>query len=329
LSQQIVVLVLAGGIEALNGLLLLLDERFRVIVHLDAKTNANDIELPPHASFTEARFEVFWGGFNMMLAVREMIDTAYRVSPTFCRAVMITGDTLPLLSSNALETALLDDRREYIGLYEVLDDPGLRGLSMQEGRDRSDGTVRAWRFRNFTYLDDTLLSPRSRDDVMRKYGVSEKTADYLRGNAETIAHTILARLPPRPPLYEKFYYGESWWTLTRAALDLVIDEMHAETHVAYFRFLQVPDEHFIQTLLGNKQRAPSSLGRHVAGTPVFVDHADPERYRFGRDALTAGKFRQAASTGRHLFARKFDPELAPDVALAIAEGRYFSDILGA
>ena len=328
MDQKIVVLVLASRMDALRGLLLLLDARFRVIVHLDAKIEADAGDLPPHDSFTQARFEVFWGGFNIMLAILEMIDTAYRVVPGFRRAVLITGDTLPLLPSDALEAVLLDEWREHIGLYEVADDPSLHGLSLEQGQRRTGGDVRAWRFQNATCFDDALLSPRTRRHVMQKYGVSEHTADHLRGNATKLVDAITARLPPRPALYDRFYYGESWWALTRAALDLVVDEMHAEAHVEYFRFLQVPDEHFIQTLLGNKRRALASLGRDTVGTPVFVDHGDPERARFGRDALTAEKFRRAASTGRHLFARKFDPELMPDIAAAIAEGRYFSDILG-
>ncbi len=328
MGQQIVILVLASKPEALNGLLLLLDTRFRIIIHLDAKADLDAIELPPHASFTDTRFEVFRGGFNMMLAVREMIDTAYRVAPKFRRAVLITGDTLPLLACDRLAAALLDQHREYIALYEVPNDISLRGLSMEEGQRRTEGRIMPWRFQNATYLDDTLLSPKSHQEVMQKYGVDENTANYLRGSARRIVEAIAVRLPPRPHLYNKFYYGESWWALTRAAVDLIIDDMHTEIHVDFFRFLQVPDEHFVQTLLGNKQRSLTSLGRQIVGAPVFVDHEDPERARLGRDALTAAKFRHAAGTGRHLFARKFDPELAPDVAGAIAEGRYFSDILG-
>ncbi len=327
-SQQVVILVLASRIEALRGLLLLLDARFRVIIHLDAKTDASGLALPAHASLTDVRFEVYWAGFSMFLAIREMIDTAYRVAPGFRRAVMLSGESLPLCPSDALEAVLLDERREHIDLYEIPNDPGLRGLTMAEVQRQANGNIMAWRFQNASYLDDALVSPRSHHEVMQKYGVSGHTADYLRGNAMKIADGILARLPPRPALYDRFYYGASWWALTRAAIDLVIDEMHAQAHVEYFRFLQAPDEHCIQTLLGNKQRALSSLGRQVVGTPVFVDHGDPQRGSFGRDALTAEKFRQAAGTG-HLFARKFDPELTPDIAIAIVEGRYFSDIVGA
>ena len=60
-KHRIVILVLANKPAALRGLLRLLDERFRIIIHLDAKTDATDIELPAHASFTAVRLPIFWG----------------------------------------------------------------------------------------------------------------------------------------------------------------------------------------------------------------------------------------------------------------------------
>ena len=328
MDQRVVFLVLASKVPALRGLLGLLDERFRIIIHLDAKADPDGFVLPPHASFTDTRLPIFWGGFNIMLAVREMLDTAYRVTPGFRRAVLITGDTLPLLPPERLETALMSEAREHIHLVEVPNDPSLRGLTMQEAQRRSGGSILPWRFQNFTHLDDEMLSPRSRDDFMRKYGLGDNSADHLRGTAERVIATLLSQMPARPPLYNKLYYGESWWALSRSSMDLIIDDLHEKVHEEYFRFLQVPDEHFIQTLLGNKSRALSSLSRQMVGSPVFVDHSDPVRSAFGRDALTAEKFRAAAATGRYLFARKFDPELTPDLASAVANGQFFSDVVG-
>ncbi len=164
-DHRIVVLVLANKAAALRVLLRLLDKRFRIIIHRDAKTDATGIELPAHASFTAVRLPIFWGGFNIMLAIREMLDEAYRVAPDFWRAVLLTGDTLPLLPDR-LEAELLDEVREYIQLTEVPNDPSLRGLRMQEAQAR--GSLLAWRFQNFTYFDDEMLSPRSRNEFIRK-----------------------------------------------------------------------------------------------------------------------------------------------------------------
>ena len=261
-----------------------------------------------------------------MLAVREMLDEAYRVAPDFQRAVLLTGDTLPLLPPDRLEVALLDEVREYIQLIEVPNDPTLRGLRMQEAQTR--GSLLEWRFQNFTYLDDEMVSPRSRAEFIRRYGVDENTANYLRGEAEKITLKLTSQLLPRAPIFSRFYYGESWWGLTRSSVDLIIDDLHAQVSVEFFQLLQVPDEHFVQTVLGNKRRALQSANRQIVGSPIFVDHLDPVRSSFGRDALSAARFRDAALSGRHLFARKYDPELMPDVAAAVASGCFFSDIVG-
>lgn len=314
MAHKVVLLVLAHHAEALGGLLSLLDGRFRILVHFDAKAGPAP-PLPPHASVINARLPIFWGGYNMMRAVRALIDEAYATTPGFRSAVLLTGDTLPLLAPAALEAALLDGG-ERIDLIEVANDPALRGLSMAEAESRH--AIMAWRFQNHTAWDDELLSPKSRAETAAKYAIGPDTADHLRGTAERIATEALGLLPPRPPLFARFYYGASWWALSRQALDLVADDLHGPLHDAFFRFLQVPDEHMIQTILGNKRRG---LGACVIGrTPVFVDHTDPERARLGGDALDMAGFRRAADAG-YLFARKYRPGRFTDLDAAVAEGR--------
>ncbi len=313
--------------KPLPGLFKLLDRRFRCFVHYDARCDMSEVmALPPHVSFIRERFRVFWGGFSMMLAIRALIDEAYRAAPDFARAILISGDSLPLFPGDALEGLLADERREYIGLAEVANDPGLRGMPMME-RPEAD-RVLPWRFQNFSFGDDELANPRTLRDVMSRYGVSETIASHLRGSAQAMIGAILGTYPPRPRLYETFYYGEAWWALTRGALDLIVDDLHDARHVEFFRLMQVPEEHFVHTLLGNRQRALMSLGRQIVCSPVFVDHGDPARSEPDRDALSAEGFRRARAAGPYLFARKFDPDRSPEIADAIEAGTYFSGING-
>jgi hypothetical protein len=84
----------------------------------------------------------------------------------------------------------------------------------------------------------------------------------------------------------------------------------------FFRYIQVPDEHMIQTVLGNR---PDALGgRASVGTPISrgVDTVD-----------SAGLRAAAAAGGQILFARKFSPEAAPEVAGAIRAGTYETSVL--
>ena len=323
-----VVLVLAHKTKPLEGLLRVLDPRCRIIIHLDAKSPAPPYDLPPHASVLDTRLEIFWGGFSMFLAIRALVDEAYRVAPGFGRAILISGDSLPVVSGDRLHEILADQTREYIGLCEIPNNNRLHGLSPEEARSLCGGSILPWRFQNFCFYDNVLLNPGTLEAVQRRYDVVKDTASYLRGSAKEIAEQFARSLPPRADLYQAFFYGEAWWALTRAALDLVIDDIHAPAHVEFFRFLQAPEEHFIHTVLGNKRRALQALGRQIVCSPVFVDHDDPARSSFGRDALPAAGFRAARRSGPYLFARKYDPDLAPDLAAAIAEGRYFESLAG-
>jgi hypothetical protein len=79
----------------------------------------------------------------------------------------------------------------------------------------------------------------------------------------------------------------------------------------------------IQTVLGNR---PELLGgRAVVGSPMWSDQGR----RTGRvDTLGLAEFRAAAAQGNQvLFARKFDPDAAPDVAAALRAGGYESEVL--
>lgn len=329
MGQKIVVCVLANKPLAVQGLIDVLDDRFSVIIHMDAKVDLSkyDLRLPPHCSMLQERHAVFWGGFNMCRAMVAMIDAAYQTVPTFERIVMVTGDTLPTVGLDFLEAALLDASKEYIHMSELPDDPTLRGIHVEESK-RRHGSVHPWRFQNFVYSDDELQSGRSREETMRKFGIPENRVDYVRGSVHRIARELLARMPPRPPLYEKPFTGASWWALSRQALNLIIDEMHAPSHQEFFRYLEVPDEHFFQTLLGNKHRALQSMGKTATGPLVYVDYANPARAEFkGKDFLPLDGFRETYAKHGKMFARKYDPEQSPDIAAAIEGGCYFTDVV--
>lgn len=330
MSEKIVLCVLAGELGAVQGLVDLLGDRFTIIVHLDAKSSVlpEFLVRGPLVHLADQRFPIFWGGFNMCQAAIGMIDQAYRIVPDFERLALITGDTQPIVTPDALARALGDTKREYIHLQEVESDPSLRSVRMDEAHQHPGGMF-AWRFQNYVHSDDVLTSPRSRADLMRKYDVSENVAHYIAGSVSAIIQELFESFPWRTPLYSKLYYGESWWALSRAAIDLILDDLHSPIHREFFRYLHVPDEHFFQTLVGSKLIALAASGRQCVGPLVYVDHANPARRAFdGSDHLSVDRFACLEQQTDRLFARKYDPKRTPEVAAAIGEGRYFTQILG-
>jgi hypothetical protein len=276
--------------------------------------------VPHHAVLTEVRYPVFWGGINIILAIREMIDAAYRVSPNFQRAILVSGDSLPVIGLDRLEEILIDQAYEYIQLTELPNDPTLRGISVHEALKLTGPSHMAWRFQNYVFYDDELQNPFSRAEAMRKFGISENQTNYIVGSVHRFTGELLRHLPPRQEIYAKLFYGDCWWALTRAALDLIIDDIHASQHIEYFRYFQIPDEHFFHTILGNKTRALTSLGRKFLGPIV--------KRQKGDEAMGLDGFREAHEKHNALFARKYDPSRLPAVAMAIGNGRYFCDIIG-
>jgi hypothetical protein len=290
---------------------------------MDAKTElgASGLRLPGHARLIDQRLPVFWGGWSMMQATLALIDAA-RAAADFRRYVLVSGDSLPVRPLDHLEAALVDERREYIDLEEVPDDPSLAGLDEAEGTARH-GKVQPWRRYNSVYWDHRLLNPFQREAAAAHYGVAQDRMDWLRGDIARLVDTILAeRRTPCP--YPSFWHGAQWWALTGQTLAALRPELSRPEVRNWFGAIQVPDEHVFQTALANNRQW---LGdRAVVGAPMWTDHA---RRAQGKSTLDAEGFRTAAA--RHpqvLFARKFSPHDAPDVAVAIAGGHYERDVLG-
>lgn len=322
MSARIAILVLAHRPAALQFLVDLLDGRFAVFVHVDAKTDLAGIPLrvPAHVTMIEPRLEVFWGGWSMMRATFALINAA-RARGNFARYALISGDSLPVVPLHRLETVLLDGTREYVELMKVPDDPSLAGMDMEEATARH-GWVQPWRLHNPVAWDHRLLNPFQRTAAAAYYGVAQDRIDWIRGDLEWLLRSILDDLRPARP-FPSFWYGSQWWALTAETVEGLLPELARPEVQRFFRYIQVPDEHMIQTVLGNR---PELLGgRTVVGSPMWSDQGR----RTGRiDTLEVAEFRAAAAPGnRFLFARKFDPDAAPDVAAALRAGRYESEVL--
>jgi hypothetical protein len=322
MSARIAVLVLAHRPAALQYLLELLDDRFAVFVHLDAKTEPAGISLrvPGHAHLIEPRLEVFWGGWSMMRATLALIEAA-RARANFARYALISGDSLPVVPLDRLEATLLDTTREYVELVKVPDDPSLAGADMEEATRRY-GWVQPWRLHNPVAWDHRLLNPFQRTTAAAHYGIAQDRIDWIRGDLERLLRSILDDLRPARP-FPSFWYGSQWWALTAETIEALLPELARPEVQRFFRYIQVPDEHMIQTVLGNR---PELLGaRAVVGSTMWSDQGR----RTGRvDTLELAQFRAAAAQGSQiLFARKFDPDATPEVAAALRAGRYECDVL--
>lgn len=324
MRSQTAILILAHRPAALACLLRLLDHRalanrFRLFIHIDAKTDylAAGLRLPPQVTLITPRLPVYWGGWSMMRATLALIEAARGHQ----RMILISGDALPVRPLSEIDRLMSDMDTEYIELLEVQDDPTLVGADPQRAIERY-GWVQPWRRYNHVFWDHPLLNPMHAGAAAARYGVAPASMDWIRGEAEHLVREILAEIPPRAPIFERFYYGSQWWALTGATIEAMLPALRDPDIQRYFKHMQVPDEHMIQTILGNAKHLLTGVKR--LGTPMFADHP---RRAGGIDTLDLSGFRAAAASA--LFARKFDPAVTSDIAALIAEGRYWQALAGA
>jgi hypothetical protein len=319
---KIVYLVLAHKPEPLKLLMRLFGERFDCFVHVDSRVPIGPFNpvRSEKVRLIEKRTPIFWCGANMMVATLDLIETAMAAVPDFDRIALISGDSLPATTPETLEIALGALDVEFIETAEVQNDPTLRNLDPAVAVERY-GWRQPARFQTFVYWDHELLNPRDRREAAARYtGESEALRNRLRNEVETIASTILADLPPRPNLFDTFYYGSQWWAVSRDAMLAMRDQLFSDEVRNYFRYFRCPDEHFIHCVFGNnpvlkaRPRRPFMFSAHMQGGGAQELH------------LEQARLRSVYPQTKRLFARKFDPSASQDIVESIKKGRYFLDL---
>ena len=302
MSPRVAILVLAHTAAPLPYLLRALGDGFAIYLHYDARADAAALDLPRHVTAIPRR-PVHWGGWSMMQATLDLMEAARDHDVL----ALVSGDTLPLLSPDALHAALASAGPDRIEMVAVPDDPELAGQPREAAIARH-GWEQPWRFHNFVHWDDRLLNPFGAADTARHYGLPSGKADWLRGAAQHLVAEALAVAAPRPALFTRLRYGMQWWARSGDTVASLLPALRRPEVETYFRFFPVPDEHMIQTVR-------ESLHPGLASRP-----APMWRPPTGGIADTAA--RHLARDRGALFARKFDPAMAPALAKAIMAGRW-------
>ncbi len=187
--------------------------------------------LAQHAVLPDRRHRVSWGGFSVVEATLELIETALaRGKADYF--ILMSGACLPVSGSARLAERLAHEGGEYIDIMsdaEVL---------------RHD---RAGRLRHYRFYSKTL--PRA------CLGAANRLS-RLAWTRRDFADEFGA---PR--------FGSMWWCLSRPFMEWAMD--YRRTHPAYdrrFRNTETPDESYFQTLV-----SLSPFAMNVKGSLTYVD----------------------------------------------------------
>lgn len=266
-------------------------EPFRFFVHLDSKVSLEEYsrgrEWPENLEFLDQRFEIFWGGFNMVRATEALARRALREAGTEVFA-LVSDDTLPLHPADAIHRQLLSQpNRIDVGISR-----------------RNPPFFR--RFTEFFFMDSPATGARPMEVQNRSF--DEASLDAIRR---------LTLLRARGKFsFPEVWGGSQWWSLERGMLEPILDELSENTWLREsFEFCAVPDEFAFQTLYANRV---GLTARSFTG-PMLTDVTrDPSPFVFHslRDFPTIPEGK--------LFVRKIHEDSAESILLEL-QARWSND----
>lgn len=209
-------------------------------VHIDAKSDIAPFLSPSHPQvyFCSERTRVYWGEFSMVEAVLRLIERALRAPERHDYLVLLSGSDYPIRPIEELEAFLTAHAgAEFINLVSMPNDDAGKPL---------------WRLRRYKPLSG---SPASR--------VAGKAREALAKTkliaAERDHAAALHGLKP--------FGGSTWWAMSRAACEYVLDFIAREPAlVRFYRHTWIPEEGLFHTIIGN-----SPFAKRVRRNLVFTD----------------------------------------------------------
>jgi len=242
-----------------------------VYIHLDSKVNLEHYQaqlgpLDHNVQFASERHEIFWAGYSMIEATLTLISDTKKSGIPYTRVSLLSDDTMPLWHDEQL-AQWAASARDWIELR--LQPPGDLGWQ---------------RYYGFYYWDHPTTARRR---IHHQVEIDDQMIDAIRD---------LGALKQIGKKQIDVYKGSQWWSMTNETLERVLALVTGDPHLqASFRFSEVPDELYFQTLV-----VMSGFDRVLNRGPCFADWNGPPYPRtFERVSELP------AEAQHHPFARKF------------------------
>lgn len=208
------------------------------------------------------RHRCYWGRIGMVRATLELTRAALDSRERWNYASLLSGADYPIASNDAIAGFLEEHAgQEYLSFWDMRAESN--PWKHSPGRMQSDGRV-----------------------DREHFGAGRR----------------IVRLPWRRtmPFGLRPYGGSQWWTLSREALEYVV--RFSDEHPGYLRFMRgvfIPDECFVQTVLGNSRFREAIPGDDLR----YVDWDRPEP---PHPAILRSEDVDVLGRSGKLYARKFD-----------------------
>jgi len=253
--------------QLIRLILRLTSDKATFFVHVDKKTCSevheqmvNGTKHLPNVYFLK-RYRCDWGDFGHVRATMEGIHETIQRKISFDYAILLTGQDYPIKTIDQIEAFLQQHNgKSFMAHFPLPSDQWENG-----GLER----VTNWHVRMFH----------------RHYVFPKKGAVFIKRKF--------------PKGFQPFG-GSSYWCLTRDCIEYIYRFIQMNSRfVGFFRYVDVPDEIFFQTILMNSPFA----GSIVSDDCRYIEWKDPNSG--SPSILDIGDYEKIANSPK-LFARKFD-----------------------
>lgn len=250
------------GIEFLHSYVERLDAD--IYVHIDQKVFEEYSRISSPRVFYIPSRRIFWRGFSMVEATVDLIKFA-RLNGVYSHYVMISDDTLPLVSADHLKNTL-STAQDLVGIIP-----------------RNTGNLR-YRYDNFYFFDSPATE-------IRWTPVLGRIVDRTMLAALNRCERLMVRGKKPIPQY---FHGSQWMCVSEATANLLVDTFDNDEWLREsFEFSEVPDEAYFQTIIGSQ-----GVSQFVPITYVDWSGKYPPRIFSDIDSI------KQVNVGSYLFVRK-------------------------
>jgi Core-2/I-Branching enzyme len=247
-------------------------------IHVDKKTPARiyrdmvmGLQALPNVRFLK-RHECEWGGFGHVAATLEGIAEIFRTSTPFDYAILLTGQDYPIKPKRHIADFFERHRGSLFLEFFPLPTDIWHNRGRIGGMDR----IEAWHWR--------IWKRHFRFPPSHRFPIKRRFPDGFRP-----------------------FGGSSYWCLSRQCIEYVHElTMQNRDFVRFFKYVDVPDEIFFQTIVMNSPFQRMTVNDNLR----YIDWRDPAA---GGPVVLGKSDVQKLATSPKLFARKFDARIDAEV----------------
>lgn len=202
-----------------------LDNNADFYIHIDKKSDLkyfkNIFEDRKNIFFVEKRYEISWGGFNMVLATKALMENALKRSMSYSHLVLLSGLDFPIKPVNYINE-FLDNDIEFIRAFNITET------------------------NNYHY-----------NNQIEHYWFMDIRRNIIGKIIYKLFYYII--FPLKKKTYIKFkdkeldvFFGSQWWALTPNCAKYILDYTKLNPEIdRYFKYSFSPDEKYFHTVVFN------------------------------------------------------------------------------